>query len=189
FDRFCMAPGTLKIETEHAIVKRLLEKSAQIKAASDLYRLNDNAEAIELASKILELHKPKEGDLPTLLLADVHWNFLEPQHKSKETFFSSVNKGQIELDGDEWNPDEIIMQIPKIAIQFFYYKNDDYKEPTIKLVADDGVSFSAGELLYKLHASVAGLLDSSDHHFFEGLVLVPGTDHEGLPLYRINQGS
>ena len=62
-------------------------------------------------------------------------------------------------------------------------------EPVVTLTADDGASFTAGELLFKLHNAVVEHLRENDHHFFEGLTLT-GWDQDGkVPVYQLGQGS
>ena len=56
-------------------------------------------------------------------------------------------------------------------------------------MSDNGESFTAGELLFKLHRTMVEDLRGCDHHFFEGLTLHSRqTDGKSL-LYVVSLGS
>ena len=63
------------------------------------------------------------------------------------------------------------------------------EEPLLDFSADNGESFTAGELLFKLHHAIAGRFDLGDHVFFEGLMLERSPEEGGTPVYEMYLGS
>jgi len=53
-----------------------------------------------------------------------------------------------------WRGAELIIPAPRIAIQYTCWQGDEQIEPVITLFADNGESFTSGEILFKLHNAV-----------------------------------
>jgi hypothetical protein len=57
------------------------------------------------------------------------------------------------------------------------------------LVADNGESFTAGELPFKVHNAFVEALRQMDHQYFEGMTLSPEQRPDMAPLYDLDLGS
>ena len=90
----------------------------------------------------------QEGIKP--LLEDVMWNFQTGVFGSKLDFYIAITRYNKEVDEDSEEAER-------------------YNNPMIHLKADDGVSFTGLELLFKLNNELCPLLADSDTIFFEGI--------------------
>lgn len=55
---------------------------------------------------------------------------------------------------------------------------------TVELARDDGLGFTGGERLFKLHDAVVGQLRDRGHRYFEGLEL-SGATTDGVSIYSL----
>jgi hypothetical protein len=143
--------------------------------------------------------KAKRQRLPEDVMSGVLWSFNETRYADRAEFDAAVRKYHIDIrEEDTWEPDEIVLVCPRVRITCDCYWEDDEGERVLELTSDNGTSFTAGELLFKVHH---GLLEPhkvgnsvvhselGDHHFFEGLSL-EGQPAEGeTPRYEIDLGS
>ena len=85
-----------------------------------------------------------------------------------------------------WPPERIALWAARAQIGF----DEGGRESMVTLAAPDGERFSAAELLFQLHNSVAGRLAAGAPRFFEGLSLaaVPGWATGAVPFYRLQVG-
>ncbi len=132
----------------------------------------------------------RDGDSPKEVLRGVYWSFIEEPFADRAAFDDKVRQYQTDIPGqDTWQPDQIAISCPRVRVGYMCWQGDEQVEPVLELVSDNGESFTAGELLFKLHNAVVEQLRQIDHHFFEGLGLhsrqVAGTP----PLYILRQGS
>jgi hypothetical protein len=129
-------------------------------------------------------------ELPLRALGDVCWSFTGSPFATREEFDARVRQYQIRIrKRDSWWPDEVVFPTPQVAVRYQCWRGDKQIEPVVSLVADDSGSFTAGELLFKLHNAVVEQLREIDHHFFEGLSLAGRTEDGKVPLYDLLQGS
>lgn len=137
---------------------------------------------------------------PENLLMDVRWSFDHGQYSTQAEFILAFNEYNKAIDEEEMDTDEIIFELPKIVIVYDDFEDDfededmdgdDFEANTVLLTADNGASFTAGELLYKLNQTIGVLLEEDDAHFFEGLNFITDEDEDypGLPVYYMNLGS
>jgi hypothetical protein len=63
------------------------------------------------------------------------------------------------------------------------------EHPTAEFTADDGESFTAGELLFKVHNRFVAELQQMDHKYFEGFSLSGQPQLGEPPLYDLDLGS
>ncbi len=118
------------------------------------------------------------------------WSFTGAPHSSPESLSSEVRSYQTEVFGeDTWRPDEVVLDWPKILIQFMHWEGDEQVFPVIELSSSNGKSFTAEDLLFQLHNAVVGKLNLIDHHFLEGLELNSHPIADTPPLYILLQGS
>ena len=128
-------------------------------------------------------------ELPLRAMRDVCWSFIGSPFAPRDEFDARVRQYQIQIrDQDSWRPDEIVIPTPRVAVRYRYWEGDEQVEPVITLEADDRRSFTAGELLFKLHNAVVEQLRDTDHHFLEGLALAGWVEGQ-VPLYQLRQGS
>ena len=109
--------------------------------------------------------------------------------KKFQSQFESYNKEM--NDEFEWGPNQIVLESSKVRIQYMHWDENeqDQVEPQFEIWADNGESFTALELLYKIHNEVASKLADEDAHFFEGLKLYDEGDDSDTPLYFLRQGN
>lgn len=139
------------------------------------------------------------------LLKHVAWNFTGKGFDNRADFNQAIANYQLAIldDPSGWNPDEIIVSAPEVDILYECYATDsepvfddetikaDYgeeKEIIARFTADNGASFSALELLYKLHQRLQQR-ELGDHTFFEGLVPADETEKGQIPLFEVRCGS
>lgn len=115
----------------------------------------------------------QEGIRP--LLEDVMWNFQTGVFGSKLDFYIAITRYNKEVSGKS------IVRLLEEKIEcigaetdFILFDEDSeeaekYNNPMVHLKADDGVSFTGLELLFKLNNELYPLLKDSDHVFFEGI--------------------
>lgn len=115
----------------------------------------------------------QEGIKP--LLEDVMWNFQTGVFSRKVDFYSALIRYNEELTG---KPIARLLEekIECIGAEtdFILFDEDSeeagkYNNPKVHFKADDGVSFTGLELLFKLNNELYPLLKDSDHVFFEGI--------------------
>ena len=115
----------------------------------------------------------QEGIKP--LLEDVMWNFQTGVFGSKLDFYIAITRYNKEVSGKS------IVRLLEEKIEcigaetdFILFDEDSeeaekYNNPMVHLKADDGVSFTGLELLFKLNNELYPLLADSDTIFFEGI--------------------
>lgn len=129
-------------------------------------------------------------ELPLRAMGDVCWSFIGSPVATREEFDGRVRQYQIRIrKKDSWRPDAVVIPAPRVAVRYMCWQGDEQIEPVVRLAADDGAGFPAGELLFKLHNAVVEQLREIDHHFFEGLTLAGWVEDGKLPLYQLRQGS
>lgn len=136
----------------------------------------------------------ESGTFPVTLLAPVVWGFFDgEQFTDPAEFDRRVRAYHVEVtEEDTWEPDEVVLAAPGIRIAWFGLESpedEEYTDYVTVLRPDDGVRFSAGELLLKLNNVVAPHLEAADHCYFEGLFLTDAPVEDGVPLYQMMQGS
>ncbi len=127
--------------------------------------------------------------LPERLMKKVYWSFIGDQFGDRAEFDRRVNQYQMDIAGSPWLPEEAVLHSPRIRVTYMCWQGDEQIEPVVEFASDNGDSFTAGELLYKLHNATVEQLREIDHHFFEGLDLHSSQQTGQTPLYVLRQGS
>jgi hypothetical protein len=128
--------------------------------------------------------------LPNQVLGGVYWSFIGAPFADRADFDDEVRRYQIDIGGkDTWQPDEVVIPCHRIRVVYMCWQGGEQIEPVIDVASDNGVSFTAGELLFKLHNAVVEQLRDINHHFFEGLSLHPHQSAQKPPLFILRQGS
>ena len=115
----------------------------------------------------------QEGIKP--LLEDVMWNFQTGIFGSKLDFYIAITRYNMEVSGKSIaHLLEEKIECIGAETDFILFDEDSeeaekYNNPMVHLKADDGVSFTGLELLFKLNNELCPLLADSDTIFFEGI--------------------
>lgn len=157
--------------------------SMALKFGFDLKRLYE-----QIAGK--KEARAKKEKYPKEIMEEVRWAFYGGQYDTVGEFVKAVQEYHEELDADGWQPEEVALECKEVTVQYSYWdeKEEDETEEDFRLTAD-GDSFTAGELLFKIHNRVVGHLEEEDHHFFEGLSLYKDAAPENTPFYFLELGS
>lgn len=139
-------------------------------------------------------HDEDESPFPVTALVAAVWTFSDGERFSDAAEFNRrVARHHVDItDEDTWDPDEVVLPLPRVLVKYFGLESpddDEYTEYTVELRADDGARFTAGELLLKLNNVVAPRLVGADHRYFEGLFLTDDPPVDGVPVYEMMQGS
>lgn len=123
------------------------------------------------------------SDLPTpkCVLDNLLWSFPDDVPTDRAGFDAVVWARQYASGNDFcWEPDEVILSVGRVRVA-----GDD----AVELASENGMSFTAGELLWKVHRAFVEQLAGSNHRFLEGLWLHPPSLVNGPPLYHLRLGS
>jgi hypothetical protein len=133
-----------------------------------------------------------DGPFPLTALVAVIWSFHSGEQFSDPAEFNRrVREYHGNEDEDTWDPDEKI-SLARLRITYFGLESpddDEYTDFVADIESDNGVDFTAGELMLKLNNIVAPRLKGADHCYFEGLFLTEEVGDDGVPVYEMMQGS
>jgi len=118
----------------------------------------------------------------------VYWRFRGDPYADLASFNEAVHRYYVACSFEGWDPDEVVLRCPLIRVMYMCWKRGRQIEPIVELSAD-GESFTAGELLFKIHNAVVEHLRGMDHVYFEGLSLHTTKNPNQPPLYGLMQGS
>ena len=126
---------------------------------------------------------------PATMLQDVSWTFRGPTFDEQGSFEAAVREYQSPDQGEVWQPEEVVLRSPRVRVSpdVHWYLSDE--DPVVELVADNGESFTAGELLFKVHNAFVADLRQMDHKYFEGFSLSRHQRMDAPPLYDLDLGS
>lgn len=126
---------------------------------------------------------------PAELLCDVSWTFRGEPFIDRAAFDAAVAEYQDTRRGEEWRPNDVILHAARVRVSpdVHWYLSDDH--PVAEFTADNGRSFTAGELLYKIHNRFVSDLRQMDHQYFQGLELDKYEAPGNSPLYDLDLGS
>jgi hypothetical protein len=128
---------------------------------------------------------------PEEVLTDLAWSFIGKPFLTLESFIDAVSQYQIDIDlTAAWHPDQVVIHAKQVKVMHDRWETDEEERlAEVILTADNGRSFTAGELLFKVHNSFVMQLDDLEHHFFEGFNLVEADTEAQLPCYEVHLGS
>lgn len=130
---------------------------------------------------------------PEQILPELLWSIAEPTPGDIREFRSALVEYAAAI-GAEQEFAEFDRPFPGLAvdIQYSYGVQDplgqwDYMNEIVRIRSDRPLT--QGELVLRLrHAAHSHLVDQ-DHHFFEGLELMPQSFEPGVPAYELVTGS
>jgi hypothetical protein len=133
--------------------------------------------------------KPREQSPPPELLWGVSWTFRDEPFTDRAAFDAAVAEFQDPDSGEVWRPDEVVLHAARVRVSpdVDWYLTEDH--PTTDFTSDNGESFTAGELLFKVHNRFVTELRQMDHKYFEGLTLDEDQEPGEPPLYGLDLGS
>jgi hypothetical protein len=131
----------------------------------------------------------KTDPYPPELLSGVSWVFRGPAFDDRATFDAAVAEVQHPGRKGLWRPENVVLHTGRVRVSpdVAWYLTEDH--PTVELAADNGESFTAGELLFKVHNAFVAHLRQMDHKYFEGLTLDEDQELGKPPLYNLDLGS
>lgn len=124
------------------------------------------------------------------LLRGIEWSLSGKPFASRSEFEDEVDQDQKRFkEHNSWRPGSVAIDLPRIHLRYKFPHEGEYEDRIIEIAADNGLSFTQGELLFKIHNAVVEDLRDADHHFFEGLTLFRPPMDEIPPMYDLCQGS
>jgi len=126
------------------------------------------------------------------VLNNFYWSFIGSKYSCQSNFEHTLIDYQVSIQGDEFNQESLYEPViiePSIRVKYWCYEGETQIEPIIQLSTENGLAFTALELIYQLHNAVVEQLNNIDHHFFEGLELLEEQDGNQPTLYKLRQGS
>ncbi len=127
---------------------------------------------------------------PPELLWGVSWTFRDQPFPDRAGFDAAVAAAHPDPEhGPVWRPDEVVLRSARVRVSpdVHWYLTEEH--PTAEFAADNGESFTAGELLFKVHNRFVAELRRMDHKYFEGLTLDSHPAPGEPPLYLLDLGS
>lgn len=135
-----------------------------------------------------------KAGVPDELMPDVRWNFNEEPFADEAAFVEALRAYHRSIKGRfGLAPHAVVLDSPSVTVQYDYWigDEDDHREDTVDLEADDGSSFRRAELLFKVHNAICARVAEGDHTFFEGFSRAAweSPSRPGVPLYFVVLGS
>ncbi len=126
---------------------------------------------------------------PPELLWGVSWTFRGQAFDDRAAFNAAVAEFQDPESGGVWRPDDVVLHALRVRVSpdVHWYLTDEH--PTVEFAADNGESFTMGELLFKVHNAFVAELRQMDHKYFEGFTLDEKQELGEPPLYGLDLGS
>lgn len=122
-----------------------------------------------------------EHYVPRARLGGLAWNFREGEFDNKEEFLNAVVKYNEEVQSIDGEKVKEILESkiePTGSEATFVLFDEDSEEAErqeireVRLASDDGISFSVGEVLFKLNRTLYPMLADSDAIYFEGIQVI-----------------
>lgn len=103
-----------------------------------------------------------------VILADVIWKFTETEYTDYRTFIREVIVFQSEHGNHFWNPDVVVIKQPSFTL--CYYNPQTRHMEVYDMEADNGVTFTEGEILYKIHNRMKDILPGQEFCYLQYLI-------------------
>lgn len=109
---------------------------------------------------------------PKRLLQRLPWIFDATAYPSARAFGEAVAKYQRDMERKDvdWRPDAVVLAAPEVVVSACVWEGKEQVDLLHPLRSADPAGFTAAELLWRIHAALAGK-ELGDHRFFEGLTL------------------
>lgn len=103
-----------------------------------------------------------------IVMADVVWEFTNTDYPDYRAFIKEAMAFQTEHGKHFWNPDTVVIEQPSFALS--YYNPQTKNMEMHDLEADNGIEFTEGEVLYKLHQHLRNVLSDQEYCYFQYLI-------------------
>lgn len=130
---------------------------------------------------------------PELILPELRWSIAEPVPGDLQAFRSALVEYASEIEAEQ-DFSEFDLPFPGLAVDIQYTYGVqapsgqwDHLTEIVRIRSDRPLT--QGELVLRLHQAAHRHLVDQDHHFFEGLELMPRSLEPGVPAYELVTGS
>jgi hypothetical protein len=128
------------------------------------------------------------------VLDDIAWSFSEPVPGSPEELVKAVDAYHKQIN---FPHSAASLNLPSRALRidatYKYYvqrENGGWDAiPALIRIDGRGKLLTYADILWQLHVKAHEHLKGQDHHFFEGLHLLPNSYETGVPAYEVYLGS
>jgi len=103
-----------------------------------------------------------------VVLTDVVWEFTDTDYSDYRAFIKEVMMFQTEHGKHFWNPDTVVIEQPSFIL--CYYNPHTRNMEMYDMEADNGIAFTEGEVLYRLHQQLRNVLSGQEYCYLEYLV-------------------
>lgn len=107
-----------------------------------------------------------------MILDNIFWRFGHKKYGSYNDFIKEAKDyNEILAPEREWNPNEKLIPLGKILIQYKAdWKEDGNEELEIEIKAGDGKILKMGEILYALNNQSVDFFKDEEFSYFQGLI-------------------
>lgn len=134
----------------------------------------------------------RADELPRQLMHQLPWSFVEPTQPTQAAFERAVSEYQRQIGTPPWRPEAVLLPVGEIEVVYVRWAPRGKKPLRIRVRAPDGEPrLTTGAILFQIHAVAHDWFAGMDHHFFEGIDLVPSsaTGKGRVPVYELVVGS
>ncbi len=126
---------------------------------------------------------------PGIAMKDVNWYLSGNKYHKRADFDEAVHRYRLEICASGyWDPVRISIIAQRIIVECKSWHDEGFN-PLLEFESDNGVCFTEGELLFKIHNAMVDQCNKIDHRFFEGLDLNTNKGSAELPRYTLSLGS
>jgi hypothetical protein len=155
---------------------------------------------ILFSATIHSLAARKQNMTPESLLENIAWSFAEPIPDSPSDLVSAVAAYHAEINYP-FDKKALTMLSPLSRLDATYsykveipgktmWEDVQWKKiPVVVRIDGGGKRLTYADILWQLHKEAHKNLKDDDHHYFEGLFLLPQPLESGVPAYEVYIGS
>lgn len=128
------------------------------------------------------------------VLDNMAWSFSEPVPSSPEELINAVDAYHKQINfphsAASLNLPSSVLRLDAVYKYYVQRENCDWDEIPVTIRIDGrGKLLTYAEILWQLHVKAHEHLKDQDHHYFEGLHLLPNSYEIGVPAYEMYLGS
>lgn len=132
--------------------------------------------------------------VPQALLQNVAWSFSEPESTTASNFIDAVASYSARVKAPFNRADftaESPVQVMNVKFSYGIQKTSGEWQTisVVERVEGSGTKLTNAEILLQIHRKAHTVLRTDDHHYFEGLQLLPSSARENVPTYEVLLGS
>lgn len=131
---------------------------------------------------------------PQVLLQNVAWSFSESMPTTTENFIDAVASYNARVKTYFNRADftaESPVQVMNVKFSYGVQKSSgDWQTiNVVERIDNSHGKLTNAEILLQIHRKAHSVLRTNDHHYFEGLQLLPSSTNENIPTYEVLLGS